>query len=297
MQTENNNNHSNQKTFYIIFGILGALLILLAVLYFSQSKEMKEVVEEMTKEKQILTEEYQELALGYDSLESTNDTINLMLQKERQKVEHLIEEIKTIKATNASRIREFRNELTTLRGVLKSYVVQIDSLNRLNEELKKENKEYQQRYSRIKDSYKELENVKTELENKVEIASRLETVNLRATGLNTRGQKTQRVNRTDKIEVCFTIKKNVTAPVGIKPFYLRLERPDGQLLLHSRDDLFTFEGEDIHFSAMRNVEYGGEEIDICIYYDADMGELIAGEYIADIFADGANIGHFSFKLK
>jgi len=220
-----------------------------------------------------------------------------MLQQERQKVEHLIEEIKTIKATNASRIREFRNELTTLRGVLKSYIVQIDSLNRLNEELKKENRKYQQRYSQIKDSYQKLENVKTELESKVEIASRLETINLRATGLNTRGQKTLRVNKTDKIEVCFTIKKNVTAPVGIKPFYLRLERPDGQLLLHSRDDLFPFEGEEIHFSAMRNVEYGGEEIDICIYYDADMGELIAGEYIADIFADGANIGRFSFKLK
>jgi myosin heavy subunit len=258
---------------------------------------MKEVVEEMTKEKQILTEEYQELALGYDSLQSTNDTINLMLEKEREKVEHLIEEIKTIKATNASRIRELRNELTTLRGVLRSYIVQIDSLNRLNEELKKENKEYQQRYSKIRDSYKQLEVVKSELENKVEIASRLETTNMRATGLNTRGQKTRRVNRIDKIEVCFTVKKNITAPVGIKPFYLRLERPDGQLLLHSRDDLFPFEGEEIHYSAMRNIEYGGEEIDVCIYYDADMGELIPGEYIADIFADGANIGRFTFELR
>ncbi|SFE15957.1 hypothetical protein [Thermophagus xiamenensis] len=297
MQTENNTNHNSQKKLYIILGVLTLLLLIIAVLYISQHREMKEVVEEMTKEKQILTEEYQELALGYDSLQSTNDTINLMLEKEREKVEHLIEEIKTIKATNASRIRELRNELTTLRGVLRSYIVQIDSLNRLNEELKKENKEYQQRYSKIRDSYKQLEVVKSELENKVEIASRLETTNMRATGLNTRGQKTRRVNRIDKIEVCFTVKKNITAPVGIKPFYLRLERPDGQLLLHSRDDLFPFEGEEIHYSAMRNIEYGGEEIDVCIYYDADMGELIPGEYIADIFADGANIGRFTFELR
>ncbi|WP_255297479.1 hypothetical protein [Anaerophaga thermohalophila] len=83
----------------------------------------------------------------------------------------------------------------------------------------------------------------------------------------------------------------------MKPFYLRLERPDGQLLLNSRDDLFEYEGEEINFSAMRTIEYGGEETDICIFYDVDMGELLPGRYIADIFADGANIGRFTFELR
>jgi len=297
MQTENNTQHTNQKKFYILLSIFGGLLAIIAALYISQSVEMKEVVEEMTIEKEILTEEYQELALGYDSLESTSDTLNTMLEKERQKVEHLIEEIKTIKATNASKIREYRKELSTLRGVLKSYIVQIDSLNRINEKLKKENKEYQQRYTRIESSYRELEGEKSELEEKVVIASRLETTNMQANGLNTRGRSTDRINRIDKIEVCFTVKKNVTASVGMKPFYLRLERPDGQLLLNSRDDLFEYEGEEINFSAMRTIEYGGEETDICIYYDVDMGELLPGKYIADIFADGANIGRFTFELR
>jgi myosin heavy subunit len=296
MQT-GENNHKNQKPLYIALGVAAVLLIVIAALYITQSVEMKEVVEEMTIEKNILTEEYQDLAMGYDSLESTSDTLNTMLERERQKVEHLIEEIKTIKATNASKIREYRKELGTLRGVLKSYVAQIDSLNRINEELKKENKEYQQRYSQIQNSYKELEDVKTELEDKVEIASRLETTNMRAEGLNARGRSTSRTSRIDKIEVCFTVKKNLTAPVGMKPFYIRLERPDGQILLRSRDDLFEYEGTEINYSAMREIEYGGEETEICIFYDADMGELMPGEYTTDIFADGANIGRFSFELK
>ncbi|WP_255297478.1 hypothetical protein [Anaerophaga thermohalophila] len=209
MQTEDNTQHTNQKKYYILLSILGGLLAIIAALYISQSVEMKEVVEEMTIEKEILTEEYQELALGYDSLESTSDTLNTMLEKERQKVEHLIEEIKTIKATNASKIREYRKELSTLRGVLKSYIVQIDSLNRINEELKKENIEYQQRYTRIESSYRELEGEKSELEEKVVIASRLETTNMQANGLNTRGRSTDRINRIDKIEVCFTVKKTL----------------------------------------------------------------------------------------
>lgn len=296
MQTQETNNNTAKRPLFIALAITALLLIVIAILYISQSVEMKEVVEEMTIEKEILTEEYQDLALGYDSLESTSDTLNTMLEQERQKVEHLIEEIKTIKATNASRMRELRKELSTMRGVLKSYVHQIDSLNRLNEELKQENKQYQQQYSRIQHSYRELEGVKEELEGKVEVASRLETAGIRATGLNTRGRTTDRTNRIDKLEICFTILKNVTAPIGIKSFYIRIERPDGQLLLHSRDDLFDFEDSEINFSAMRDIEYGGEEMEICIYYNVDMGELMPGVYTVDLFADGANIGRHSFEL-
>lgn len=297
MQTNNSKSTINQKTLFIVLGILALLFIVTAILYFTQRSEMKEVVEEMTIEKQILTEEYQDLALGYDSLESTSDTLNTMLEQERQKVEHLIEEIRTIKATNASKIREFRKELSTMRGVLKSYVAQIDSLNQINDELKRENKEYQQQYSQIQNSYQELETVKTELEGKVEVASRLEADKLRAEGLNSRGRSTSRTNRIDKIEVCFTVKKNLTAPIGMKPFYIRIERPDGQILRHSRDDLFEYEGSEINYSAMRSVEYGGEEMEICIYYEVDMGELMSGTYTTDIFADGANIGRFNFELR
>ncbi|PRY99771.1 hypothetical protein [Marinilabilia salmonicolor] len=296
MQTQETTNNGTKRPLFIALAITALLLIVIAILYISQSVEMKEVVEEMTIEKEILTEEYQDLALGYDSLESTSDTLNTMLEQERQKVEHLIEEIKTIKATNASRMRELRKELSTMRGVLKSYVHQIDSLNRLNAELKQENKQYQQQYSRIQHSYRELEGVKEELEGKVEVASRLETTGIRATGLNTRGRTTDRISRIDKLEVCFTVLKNVTAPIGIKPFYIRIERPDGQLLLHSREDLFDFEDSEINFTAMRNIEYGGEEMEICIYYNVDMGELMPGAYTVDLFADGANIGRHSFEL-
>jgi myosin heavy subunit len=296
MQTGENKKHNSQKKLIIAFGAVALLLIIIVILYVTKSVEMHEVVKEMTVEKKILTEEYQQLAMGYDSLESTSDTLNSMLEQERLKVEQLIEEIKTIKATNAAKIREYRTELSTLRSVLKSYIVQIDSLNQINEALKKENKEYQQRYSQIQNSYRKLEDVKTKLEDKVEIASRLEAKNMRANGLNARGRTTSRVSRIDKIEICFTVLKNLTAPVGMKPFYLRLERPDGQILLHSRDDLFEYEGSEINYSAMRNIEYGGEDIDVCIYYDVDMGELMLGEYTADVFTDGANIGRFTFEL-
>jgi hypothetical protein len=110
-------------------------------------------------------------------------------------------------------------------------------------------------------------------------------------------RKTERSGRVGKIRVCFTLLKNVTSPVGMKDFYLRIERPDGQLLMHSRDNTFRHEDTDINYSAMRSIEYGGEEVDVCLFYDADAGELISGEYIADVFADGFHLKTLRFSLR
>lgn len=287
----------NNKRLYLIIGIIAAVLIALSVLFYIQNREMNTIVEQLNVEKTILTEEYQKLAFNYDSLHSDNDTLNLMLEMERERIAQLVEELKTLKATNTARIREFQKELTTLRGVLRTYIVQIDSLNQRNEVLTRENIEHRRRYTQIQSSFRELEEVKTTLEEKVTIASRLDVTNLMAEGLNPSGRKTDRSNRIAKIRVCFTVLKNVTAPVGMKDFYLRIERPDGQLLLHALDDKFRHEDADINYSAMRSIEYGGEETDVCIFYDADAGELLSGEYIADVFADGFHLKSLRFTLR
>lgn len=287
----------NNKRLYLIIGIIAAVLIAISVLFYIQNREMNTIVEHLNVEKTILTEEYQKLAFNYDSLHSDNDTLNLMLEMERERIAQLVEELKTLKATNTARIREFQKELTTLRGVLRTYIVQIDSLNQRNEVLTRENIEHRRRYTQIQSSFRELEEVKTTLQEKVTIASRLDVTNLMAEGLNPSGRKTDRSNRIAKIRVCFTVLKNVTAPVGMKDFYLRIERPDGQLLLHALDDKFRHEDADINYSAMRSIEYGGEETDVCIFYDADAGELLSGEYIADVFADGFHLKSLRFTLR
>ena len=290
-------NNKNKKALYLVIAIAGVMLLIISGLYLMQNREMNEIVTNLNEEKTILTEEYQNLIMNYDSLKSDNDTINLLLEREREKISYLIEEIKTIKATNTAKIREFQKELNTLRGVLRNYIVQIDSLNARNQELTKENIEYQRRYTQIASSFKELEVEKASLQEMVSIASQLDVTNLMAEGLNASGRKTERSSRVAKIRVCFTVLKNVTASVGMKTFYLRIERPDGQLLMHSKDDLFKYEDGEINFSAMRFIEYGGEEIDVCVFYEVDAGELTAGKYKTDVFADGFLIGDLTFNLK
>ena len=288
---------NRNKVLYIVIGIAAIMLIGISILFLTQKKEMDEIVENLNVEKTILTEEYRNLIYNYDSLQIDNDTITFLLELEREKIAQLYEEIQTIKATNTAKIREFQKELTTLRGVLRSYIVQIDSLNTRNEELTKENTEYRRKYTQIETSFKQLEVEKAGLEQKVSIASQLDITNIMAEALNANGKKTDRSARTAKIRVCFTVLKNVTAHVGSKSFYLRIERPDKQLLMHSRNDLFTYEDSQINYSSTRDIEYGGEETDACIFYNVDAGELMPGKYTADIFADGFHIGNLVFSLK
>lgn len=297
METSNNTTPNKNRMLIAAAITAGILLVVISLLFIFQNRQLNTIVENLNEEKDILTEEYQSLVMNYDSLQSDNDSINYLLQIERDRVAQLIEEIKTVKATNTAKIREYQKELSTLRGVLRSYIVQIDSLNARNQELTQENLEHRRRYNQIQSSYKQLEEVKAELEQKVTIASRLDVTNTEVTGLTASERKSDRANRVTKIRVCFTVLKNVTSPVGMKDFYLRIERPDGQLLTHSLDDRFRFEDSDINYSAKRSIEYGGEEVDVCIFYNADAGELQSGEYICDIFADGFHLKTVRFSLR
>lgn len=288
---------SNNKTIKI--GLAASLVILLVIssLYFFKSKEMNEIVENLTIEKTILTEEYTNLALNYDSLHTNNDTLNKLLENERERINHLVEELKMVKATNMSKIREYQKELTTLRSVLRTYIVQIDSLNTINTELRKENIKYQQSYAKISSSYQQLETTKNELEKKVTIASQLEASLITVYSLTHNNRTTKKLSRIAKLEVEFAILKNLTAPVGPKDVYIRIERPDGELLMHSRDHLFDHDGSQINYSAKRIVEYSGEITNASIFYNVDTGELISGNYKVDIFADGFHIGNSEFSLR
>ncbi|MBK3517941.1 hypothetical protein [Carboxylicivirga marina] len=294
---ENTNKSSSNKLAYIIGGVAVIVIAVILYLFLSNRQEYRAVVEEMTEEKFLLTEEFQDLAFDYDSLHSNNDTLNLMLEQEREKITHLIEEIKTVKATNARKIREYKKELTTLRGVMRNFVVQIDSLNRRNEELTQENIKYRKRHDEIAQSYKVLEEEKKKVDKQVEIASQLETRNIELAGLNSKGKTTKKARSVAKIRMCCTILKNVTAPIGVKKVYVRIQRPDEVLLISSKENVFTYEEQEINYSANREFEYGGDDVDICVFYTAADGELLTGTYTVDVFVDGFNIGTSTFQLK
>ncbi len=290
-------NMKNKQTLGII--IIAALLILGAVFYIiHQRKQMQDMVElselnkeEMEDQSNSLINQYQEYMISIN-----NDSLIAKLETEQVKVQRLQEELRTVKSTNTKRINELKKELETLRRIMRGYVQQIDSLNRLNERLTNENKEVKGRLRQTTQTLSEVSKAKDQLQETVTLASKLDAGNIVVKGITDKGKPTEKISKMSKIAIDFVINKNITAPPGEKTIYIRIQKPDDDVLIKSRSDVFQYENREINYSAKRAIDYGGEEYPMTIYWTIEE-YLSPGTYRVDIFADGNRIGSKSFKLE
>ncbi|MCH5328200.1 MAG: hypothetical protein J1E02_04195, partial [Coprobacter sp.] len=153
---------------------------------------------EMEREKEALEREYADLALQYDQYEGSkllinNDSLVEKLDAERMKVQRLLEELRTVKSTNTARINELKKEIETLRGIMRSYVIQIDSLNSLNEKLVEENRTVTRKYEEATQTATQLQKDKEQLSQKVTIASKLDAVGITVTPVSNRGKAVTKI--------------------------------------------------------------------------------------------------------
>lgn len=282
----------------IIVICLSAILVVVVSLYFMQRKEHKGIVTEMNIQKDSLQSELGRLSMGYDSLQTENDTINNQLEIARTKVKDLITELEQTKRVSFKKISEYQNQVTTMRSIMRDFVMQIDSLNRRNEQLMAENYEVKEQYKKVETEKNQLSQEKDKLQQNLQRAAMLEARDLAVESLNDRNKDTKFAKRTEKLRVSLVLSKNVTAKRGSKNIYIRITRPDQLLLSKSSGDLFQFEDLKIQYSAMREVNYEGQELPVAIFWDnAGSAELVTGVYSVDVFADGNNIGTTSFSLK
>ena len=278
--------------------ILTVLLIVVIVMLFFQRNEHAQVTAQLKQEKAAIETELNNMVLGYDSLKHKNTNLNIQFEGAQNKVKELLVEIEQVKSTSFRQISKYRDEMTTLRKIMRDYVIQIDSLNQKNQRLMAENSNVKQEVTEVKTQNQSLEQEKKKLEQTVTIAATLEASNLKASGINKRGKEQTKASKVESIKIDFTLAKNLTAKRGAKNIYVRIQRPDQLLLTKSDNDLFKFEGLKIPFSATREVEYEGMDLPVSIYWDnTGQSPLIAGKYTIDIFADGNNIGTTALDIK
>lgn len=294
-------NKSNNSLKIVTISIIAALVLVSGALLWMnlhQKTEIKEIVEQMEFEKEQLEDEYEELAIqfdGYQTPDIHNDSLVQLLSQEKQRVQDLLEELRITKVTNARRIAELKKELATVRQVMVSYVHQIDSLDRTNKRLVKENQQVKQQYQEVARQAQQLEEERTQLAEVVSRASMLEISRFEMTALNKRDRKTTVYSQILKLQFGYTIARNVTNKPGMKTIYLRVTRPDGEVMQKNVHDVFAFENSEIAYSVSKDFEYEGEEVSGTMYWLVE--EILqVGIYNADFFVDGELIGSFPFDI-
>jgi hypothetical protein len=271
--------------------ILGVALIFLIYMYFDKKNKMVEMETVLTQEKDSLANELRHMVIAYDTLKTNNDTLNAGLQKQKNKIVQLL----AINASNVQLIKKYKSEITTMREIMKSYIVQIDSLNTRNKMLTSENTEIKQQITQVRNTNTELSKVKEELSSKVEVASVIQAKNIVAVSLNKKRKETTRINLLDKLRICFTLRENALAKPGPKDVYMRVIRPDSLVVTTSPDNLFEYKGNKIIYSATRQVDYMNQDIEVCIFMD-NKGDFIIGNYSVELYLEDNIIGRTNFML-
>jgi len=280
----------------LIVIILTVLLIILTILYFQQRSQDRAMTRQLTAEKDSIASELTRMVSGYNSMKTENDSLNQSIVVTRNRADSLLQEVEHVKNVSYKEILKYKNEASTLREIMRNFVVQIDSLNRKNQQLMSENVEVKQQVAEAKTKNEQLEHEKNKLQQTVSLAQQLEAQNLRAAGINAKGKEQVKANKMEKIKIDFILSKNLTAKRGAKNVYVRIQRPDQLLLMKSEKNVFAFENMKIPFSAMRQVEYEGNDLPVSVYYDLTE-QLVPGKYTIDVFADGSNIGTTGLDVK
>jgi myosin heavy subunit len=257
------------------------------------NRDMQELAE---LDKQEMENEYERFALQYSEMKTqiNNDSIVEQLTQEQMRTQQLLEELKKVKADDAREITRLKKELATVREVLRSYIIQVDSLNRLNESLKQENNrvsaELEQRTAQVAG----LSSEKASLSEKVAIAAQLDATNINLTLINKRDKTAKKLKDARKMHVSFTITKNVTASNGNRTVYVRIQNPGGNTL--SGGGTFPYENKNLEYSMKKTIEYTGEEVSVNTYWEVSQ-MLEGGQYRVSIFADGNMIGSRTFNFE
>ena len=285
--------NSGLKTVMIIMTVLAVILAgVLAYVWMSN----RTLVSQLTLEKEELTEQVQALQLDYENLSSEYDVINSQLDSSREEISQLIDRLKKTQATDRNKIRQYEKELGTLRSIMRSYIVQIDSLNQLNHQLSAEAASARREAAESKKLNAALTQQVETLEGKVSAGSVLKARALRVEAFTTADKKTDRSSRVERLLVSLSLVENELAQRGPVRVYVRVTAPDGSLLSDGRGTTFTLGGNTLEATASREVDYQGAEVELGVYVN-NVSSYQKGVYSVEAYTEQSVLGTAELLLR
>lgn len=233
----------------------------------------------------LLQRDAETLVKELEEYKGKNDT---MMQRYQEAVV-MLEQLQKEKTYNYNQLAKYRKEVDMLKGVMKGYLRQIDSLNDINTDLQAKNVEYEKERKTFQERAEKAEEKADELNTKVRIGSVIRTGGVRMVALNDNGKQVKRIKVASRLRVDFELTANELAEPGEKTIYVCITDPEGYALSPAGTMIpFTFEGESRAASAVRKVSYENQSVPVSVFYDGESFQK--GTYTIDIYVDGRHCG-------
>ena len=281
-----------KKTMYVLAAVAAVLLVALAAVWIERSS----LVKELKVEKEDLTREMIALQNDYASLSSDYESINMQLDSSREEVSQLIERIKKTEATNRTKIRQYEKELGTLRSIMRNYIVQIDSLNTLNQKLTADAAAARKEAAESRRQNEELNKAVETLSGQVAAGAVIKGRGIRLDAYNASNRVTDRSSRVVRLMATLSLVENELAEKGPVRVYIQVKDPDGALLTNSSSKEFLLDGQPMMSSASREVDYQGSEVELSIYLN-DIPDYVKGIYTVEAFTEKGSLGTAELMLR
>ncbi len=283
------------RGYRIVIIILSVILVAISALYFGIHRQQMLDNELLRADRDSIQNDLGRLMEDYDNLHVANDSISASLDIERGRADSLMNQLRKERRWSLAKIKQYEKEVGTLRSVMRGYLHQIDSLNSLNQKLITENISYRKEISSATLRAEMAEEKAAELDNKVRAGAVIKARGIRLTGLNARNKEVSRIRNAERVRVDFVLTANELTTPGNKAVYMRLTSPDGYVLTTEAMPTFEYEGERLSYSAMREVDYQNQDLEVGIYFDSS--GFAAGTYLVQLYCDGYMIGSAEIAMR
>ncbi|MDZ4822418.1 MAG: hypothetical protein SH856_03060 [Flavobacteriales bacterium] len=290
----------NNKLYIGIIVVLLAAVGVLAYKYYTTEQKVVYLSAEYTgldTERQALAVDLEQMRMSYDTLSTDNDSMLTAIESQRAEIEGLLSKVKD-KNYDVSKLKK---EAETLRGIMKGYIHDIDSLNQLADRLVVERDTERGRADQATATVKEQEEFIKTQEGVINTANVMQASSFSNTGIQLRSNgkqdDTDRASRSEMIKSCFTVRKNSIVKPGSKNIFLRIVGPDAKVLPNKEGSItIQVDGKDELYSVSREIDYQREDQDVCVFYTVQE-ELKKGNYKVYVYEGGMMIGQSELALR
>ncbi|MEZ4818291.1 MAG: hypothetical protein R2776_10060, partial [Flavobacteriaceae bacterium] len=273
-------------------------LIALGVYTVSLYNDSKNTVAGLEKQKSDIETDLEELIVEYDELIKDNELKDKDLIAARERIEVLLDSVKTSEA-NVALIQRYKIEIGRLKDERKMLFARADSLIQSNRMLAVE---IDSAKTMINETIRVVDSVSQEnlaMTETIKKGSIVKAVDLRGEAVIVRSSgkivDTRRASRADKVRACFTLTPNIIAQKGDRLLFVQVINPNNNLL--GEKAAMEFESGVLNYSTSTKVFYEQEELDVCVLVNAKEEDLIEGRYTINVFDGPQQVATTTMELK
>lgn len=268
------------KSFKVIIILLSFLLLGSFLYIYKMSDRSKEIILDLRNEKQTLIEDFEKNKMFLKQLMTTNKNLSSKLKEEEEKINNLIQQLKTAKPLTAKTLIVYKKSADDSEGRIKALMEEIEAYKKEIALTKTELSTQKQKNDTLVQSNKTLEK---KVEKTFEKAGKLYYYNLKSSTFKEKGSgklvESTSANRVNLIKVNFSIAENDFVKAEAKTFYVQIIDTKNNVI--GSKETVHFGKEELTYSASMPVNYQNQTINVQM--EIPVKDLVKGAYFINVF--------------